>query len=275
MNLFHRINRRLARHGGELLFGKTQRNTLQQVIDAHHERYAVFLAACEFIRFEAVPGDIFEFGVFTGLSLAMLATAEQSNRVAELPRRVVGFDSFQGLPADSDQHPSWEQGSCAVNHGWHPLIPVGAKVTPQVTLDLFQACQLSLPELIVGSYDQSLPPVIGSRFQQAALVHIDCDLYDPTRCVLRHIERCLQDGTVLLFDDWFHYKAHPHKGEARALGEFLEAFPHWQAIPYRAYGTFCNSFILHRRDRHMDKVRPAAASESSRNGAQSWISANQ
>jgi O-methyltransferase len=248
MSLFHRINRKLSRVGGQLLFGKKQRNTLQQVIDANQERFAVFSAACEFIRFEAVEGDIFEFGVYTGMSLAMLQTAHQGNAVPELPRRIVGFDSFQGLAEDVDRHPNWQAGDCALNHSWHPLTPVGAPVTPQVTRDLFAACKLPAPELIVGVYDDTLPDVVGKRFTQVALVHIDCDLYEAARTVLFTIESCLQDGTVLLFDDWFHYKADPNKGEARAFREFLEAFPHWQAVPYRAYATFCNSFILHRRE---------------------------
>jgi hypothetical protein len=247
MNPIHRINRKLARLGGDLFFGRSQRNALQQVIDANVERFAAFSAACEFIRFEAVEGDIFEFGVYTGLSLAMLTAAQQGNILPGLPRRIVGFDSFQGLGEDADRHPSWREGDCAVNHSWHPLCPLGAPVTPQVTLDLFAACKLPSPELVVGVYEETLPDVIGTRFTQAALVHIDCDLYEAARAVLWGIEGCLQDGTVVLFDDWFHYKADPNKGEARALGEFLEAFPHWQAVPYRAYATFCNSFILHRR----------------------------
>jgi hypothetical protein len=247
VNLFHRVNRRLCRAGGRLLFGDTERNTLQQVIDANQERFAVFGAACEFIRFEAVEGDIFEFGVYTGLSLALLTAAQQNNTVPELPRRIVGFDSFQGLGDDLDRHPNWREGDCAVIHSWHPLCPIGAAVTPQVTRDLLAACKLPPPELVVGVYDETLPDVIGRRFTQAAIVHIDCDLYEAARSVLWAIEGCLQDGTVVLFDDWFHYRADPNKGEARAFGEFLQAFPQWQAVPYRTYATFCNSFILHRR----------------------------
>ena len=52
---------------------------------------------------------------------------------------------------------------------------------------------------------------------------------------------------MLLFDDWFHYRGHPGKGEARAFSEFLAAHPEWGAAQYQPYATFCNSFILHRR----------------------------
>ena len=57
----------------------------------------------------------------------------------------------------------------------------------------------------------------------------------------------LSDGTMVCFDDWFMYKGNPNQGEQRAFREFLEAHPHWQAIPYQPYSVFCNSFILSRR----------------------------
>jgi len=65
--------------------------------------------------------------------------------------------------------------------------------------------------------------------------------------VLFGIEPALQDGAMVLFDDWFHYKGDPNKGEARALREFLSAHPRWEAVQYRSYGVFCNAFILRRR----------------------------
>ena len=65
--------------------------------------------------------------------------------------------------------------------------------------------------------------------------------------MLDALEPVLQDGSILLFDDWFHYRGHPGKGEARAFSEFLSAHPAWGAVQYQAYSTFCNSFILHRR----------------------------
>ncbi len=57
----------------------------------------------------------------------------------------------------------------------------------------------------------------------------------------------LQEGTVLLFDEWFSYKGNPSKGEARAFFEFLEAHPEWGAQHYQAYGPYSNSFILYRK----------------------------
>jgi len=215
---------------------------------AHHHRlrFDAFTAAVEYANFEGVPGDVLEFGVFTGASLALVAKACSFDPKG-MVRRIAGFDSFAGLPGSAEVHARWQPGDCATNHSWHPLLPHGAPVTPQVTLDLFAACGLPAPELEVGPFEQTLPRTVPAKYAQVALVHVDCDLYESTREVLTALAPVLSDGAVLLFDDWFHYKGNPGKGEARAFAEFLAAHPEWGAAQYRAYATFCNSFILYRR----------------------------
>lgn len=227
--------------------GKKTRSVMDELIVRNAERFTVFGAASEFVRFEKVEGDVVELGVFTGISLALLAKAHAFNAVPELPRAVVGFDSFRGLPPDSDGHARWSEGDCATNQAWHPLLPEGAPVTPEATLDLFRACRLPAPRLEVGDFGETVRAAVGRAIAKVAILHVDCDLYEPARTALFALEPALQDGAVVLFDDWFHYRADPNKGEARAFREFLEAFPRWEAIPYRTYATFCNSFILHRR----------------------------
>jgi hypothetical protein len=209
-------------------------------------RWETFVDVMEYINYEAVPGDIVEFGVFTGISLALLAKS-YSFDAKGMHRRVAGFDSFEGLPGSAEPHARWKPGDCSCSHGWHPLLSQGDPATPAVTFDLFAACGLPAPILHVGRFDETLPRAIPAEHPQIALAHFDCDLYESTHVALEASAAALQDGTVLLFDDWFHYKGHPAKGEARAFGEFLEAHPEWGAVHYRSYATFCNAFILHRR----------------------------
>jgi hypothetical protein len=78
-------------------------------------------------------------------------------------------------------------------------------------------------------------------------VHIDCDLYESTKVVLEGVAPILQEGTLLLFDEWFSYKGNPARGEARAFFEFLESHREWGSQAYHAYGPWSNSFILYRR----------------------------
>jgi hypothetical protein len=209
--------------------GYETRDVISQIA-ARDERWTTYCRAVEYINYEAVAGDIVEFGVFTGMTLALLAKAQTFDPKGNT-RRVAGFDSFEGLPPSHETHARWQRGDCSSNHSWHPLLPVGAAVTPGVTRDLFAVCGLDEPLLHI----------------QVALAHFDCDLYESTRDALAAMAPVLQDGAILLFDDWFHYRGHPGKGEARAFTEFLGAHPEWGAVQYQPYATFCNSFILHRR----------------------------
>jgi hypothetical protein len=208
-------------------------------------RWATFCRAIEYVDYEAIPGDIVEFGVFTGISLALLAKAHAFDPKG-IERRVAGFDSFQGLPGSHESHARWQPGDCSSNHSWHPLLQVGDPVTPEVTRRLFDVCGLEAPLLHVGVFDETLPAAFPAVHRQVALAHFDCDLYESTRDALAAIAPVLQDGAMLLFDDWFHYRGHPGKGESRAFTEFLAGHPEWGAVQYQPYATFCNSFILHR-----------------------------
>jgi len=231
--------------------------TPQQATDwlKYDARCAFFTNAIQFINWEKVEGDIVEFGVSVGKSLGLLAQLQRENlalwQYAEptcTRRRLVGFDSFQGLPPDDVEHPRWTAGSFATNylHG-HPSLAYGAPITPESIGRLFLACELPPPEIEAGWFSATLARTIPSKYQKIALLHIDSDLYPSAREVLFAVEPILSDGTMVCFDDWFMYKGNPNQGEQRAFREFLEAHPHWQAIPYQPYSVFCNSFILSRR----------------------------
>jgi hypothetical protein len=237
-DLLGRLRRRVS--------GAPRRSVMDQLVHQHRPRWDTFVSAAEYLNFEGVRGDVVEFGVFAGSSLALLARACSFDPKG-MERRIAGFDSFAGLPPSSEEHARWQPGDCATNHSWHPLLPIGAPVTPQSTLDLFRACGLPRPEIEDGPFAETVPRTVPAKYPRIALAHIDCDLYESTRTVLAGIAPALQDGAVLLFDDWFHYKGNPGKGEARAFAEFLAAHPQWGAVQYRAYATFCNSFILYLR----------------------------
>lgn len=208
-------------------------------------RSTTFMSAIDYINYERIAGDVVEFGVFTGLSLAQFAQGHQFDPKG-MARRFIGFDSFDGLPPSEEAHARWRPADCAVNHGWHPQLPIGGRVTPQVTRDLFEACELPEPVLHVGAFADTLARAVPSDIPAIALVHLDCDLYESTRDALEGSAPALQDGTMLMFDDWFHYRGNPRKGQARAFGEFLSRHPEWTASPYRSYSTFCQAFVISR-----------------------------
>src|SRR5207302_4578009 len=87
-------------------------------------RASTFLAAVDYINYEEVPGDIVEFGVFTGLSLAILAQGHQFDPKG-MARRIVGFDSFDGLPPAGEAHARSREGACRTSFAWHPFVDAG------------------------------------------------------------------------------------------------------------------------------------------------------
>jgi hypothetical protein len=209
-------------------------------------RADTFFRAIEMVNYEKVPGDFVECGVFGGLSLAVLAKGATFDPKG-MTRRIVGIDTFEGLPPSDEAHVRWVAGDCAHIATWHPLAAPGAAVTADLTRRLFDRCGLGQPTLHEGRFDQILPSLVPAVHPEIALLHVDCDLYESTRDMLAGVAPALQDGTVVLFDDWFHYKGHPNRGEARAFREFLEARPEWAAVSWTAYSTFCQAFILSRR----------------------------
>jgi cytochrome P450 len=218
-------------------------------------RTTFFTYAIQYLNWENVEGDILEFGVANGKSLALLSRLHQENlRNWQYPdalvheRRCAGFDSLEGLPDGGRPHPRWNAGSFASNylHG-HPAMAYDEPVTVEGLRRLFKLCGLPSPELEVGWFDATITATIPSKYEKAALVHIDSDLYESARCVLEGVAPILANGALVLFDDWFMYRGDPNEGEARALREFLAAHPEWEAIHYQAYSVFCNAFILRKR----------------------------
>jgi hypothetical protein len=87
---------------------------------------------------------------------------------------------------------------------------------------------------VKGFYERSLTPALRDRLlpQKAAVIYIDCDLYASAAVVLDFIVPFLQEGTVIVFDDWNCYYANPDRGERRAWREFLEAHPDLRFEPF-------------------------------------------
>ena len=71
-----------------------------------------------------------------------------------------------------------------------------------------------------GLFSETLPAFIAKTTEPVALLHIDCDLYSSTACVLELLEQKICPGTVIVFDEYFNYpgwQQHEHK----AWSEFV------------------------------------------------------
>lgn len=162
-------------------------------VEAHLAMCVALSSTTEILDFAVgqIPqqGFVCEFGVFQGRSINHLAARIK-------PRTIHGFDSFEGLPED------WRSGT-GKGAFRTSVPPVAANVV-----------------LHKGWFDATLPGFAQSvAGQEAALLHVDCDLYSSTKTVFDVLGSTITTGSVLVFDEYFNYpgwKEHEHK----ALQEF-------------------------------------------------------
>jgi len=194
--------------------------------------------AMMFTKNSSLQGDYFEFGVFQGDTFAAAVDAAGRQQLPEM--RFHAFDSFNGLPApkgvDAEGFVHFAEGQyTASRHVFEETLRKRRVPTERVTVT-------------PGWFSDSLSEATRQRLhlERAAVVWVDCDLYESTVPVLSFIGPLLQDGTVIVFDDWFCYHGRPDRGEQRAVHEWLEAAPDFRLVDYRNVGWHGKAFIFHR-----------------------------
>lgn len=218
----------------------------KQLIESDIIRYGAFQKAIRFVNYELIEGDVFEFGVYTGRSLALLQIAheeylKESIHKINFSRDFIGFDSFKGM--FKTNHPRWEDGSFSTNHSWHPTMKIGEKVTKGKVMNFFKTLNMKPPTIIEGYFEKSVKEFLKKYSRKAAIIHIDCDTYENTKLILENIKSILQEGTIIMFDDWFSYKGNPKMGGAKAFNDFKNDCKGFSFIDYFNYGSFCKAFI--------------------------------
>lgn len=193
--------------------------------------------AFSFARWGRLTGDYLEFGVYDGWSLTAAYHLAKKHGLSDM--RFLGFDSFDGLPAmnDVDSYPfqQFTEGQLRCD-----------QATVQRNLRR-SGVDLSQVRLVKGWYRDTLTAESREQLElkQAAVVWIDCDLYESTTQALDFVAPALQDGTILVMDDWFLFRAHPERGERRAFTEWLERHPGIQVTPFAKSGWHETSFVVH------------------------------
>ena len=74
---------------------------------------------------------------------------------------------------------------------------------------------------------------------------IDCDLKESTELALEFIKPSLQEGTILIFDDFLDYKGSMEKGECGAFEEFKKLYPYILFRRAFDYGYRGRAFIVY------------------------------
>lgn len=149
------------------------------------------------------------------------------------------FDSFEGLPeikgVDVGNFKHFEQGQFTCSE---------AQFKDNIKR---RGVDLGLVTIIPGWYNQVLTTKTKETLliKKAAIVWIDCDIYESTIPVLDFLIDYVQDGTIIIFDDWFCFRGNPNRGEQRAFREWLGRNPQFTAAEFYRFDWGGNSFIIH------------------------------
>ena len=195
-------------------------------------REEFFNKAMRFIGFNHIQGDYLEFGCCGGDTFAFAYKYKCMNN---LEMKLYAFDSFQGLPPpkDIDLHSQWEKGAFKMNQ--------------QDFINKLKDDGITKSEyaLVPGFYDESLKVNQTGKLgiKQAAIVYVDCDLYESTVPVLNYILPILQTGTIIAFDDYYCFNGDPERGGQLALREFLQRNPKLKMTDYLTIGWSGKAFI--------------------------------
>ncbi len=201
-----------------------------------------FRRCIEYITGTGIQGHILEFGTLRGYTARLMATLMQQFRY---PGALYLYDSFEGLPeitSPVDQasyevriNKVWFQGSMALEEEMPDRIfRVLSKIVPPEQIHITK-----------GFFEETLATALPAG--KAALIHVDCDMYTSTVTVLEQLlkQDLLQDGCVLLFDDYNCNRANPAMGERRAFAEVFGAQERFSYSPFLPYGWHGQAFFVH------------------------------
>ncbi len=238
------------------------------------DKSSIAYCAGRLIAAEKIQGDYLEFGVFRGDSfISAYRAIELAFDDASTPgvwnlekdceerrqlwsqMRFFAFDSFEGLPSLT-----------GADRQTRDFVAGKYRASPEEFTTNLRKGGLPLERVTVvpGWFDEVLNERTIDHFElnNAAIVHIDCDLYESAIAVLEFLTPLLSEGAVVIFDDWYCFKANPDLGEQRACREWCAANPELHLTEYHKEGPWKNSFIVNRRSSSGDET---AGTRSKRN----------
>ncbi|WP_338660811.1 TylF/MycF/NovP-related O-methyltransferase [Paraclostridium sordellii] len=154
-----------------------------------------------------IPGEILEFGVYKGASIIRFATYREllENTYS---RKIIGFDIFGEFPkTDNDDDNKFiqrfeEQG--------------GNGISKEALEDFIKNKNINNIELIKGNVFDTLDEFLEKNKQiKISLLHLDLDVYKPTKFILEKLYERMVPGGIIVFDDYGTVK-----GATDAIDEF-------------------------------------------------------
>jgi len=146
-------------------------------------------------------GVIMEFGVRWGQTLSIMSALRGIFEPYNRHRKIVGFDSFQGLVGISEK----DGGRCSCIDGSFSVTPnYEAYLDKLLSLqdNLNPIAHLKKYELVRGNAIKTVPTYFENHPETiVSLAVFDFDIYEPTRIALEAVKPHLCKGSILVFDE--------------------------------------------------------------------------
>ena len=179
------------------------------------DRFTKLLARYELFKLIVdKPGDIVEAGVLKGSGLLFWAKLIQIYNPLSR-RKVVGFDTFEGYPADSTR----DRDNQTARQFTQTQIASSDLVSTQTIYEIAKAQGLAHRiELVQGDARETVEKYVQANLGfRVALLNLDFVLYDPTEAALRHLFPRVIKGGVIALDEY----AVGDKSESEAVDHVL------------------------------------------------------
>jgi O-methyltransferase len=178
-------------------------------------------------------GDYLEFGVSRGTSMSCVYRALADKGLGHV--RLIGFDSFEGLPPES------------ADEGWEP----GAYKSSQEATTAYlvgKGVDLQRITLVKGWFKDTCTAGTKSllRLKKASVIMVDCDIYSASRDVLRYVEPLILDHAIVICDDYGSQPRNEYRGQNDAFEEFLQEHPDLSVQPLPSYRPPSRIFLVSR-----------------------------
>lgn len=179
------------------------------------EKYAALKKVHYLSGIEEIEGDYLEFGVFTGSSFChsircVKKTLKLNPKLKDT--RFFGFDSFEGFGelAQDDEHPFY------VNENFETSYEAVNKRVKKVAKGMTY-------KLYKGFFNETLKEGHEAMgIHKTRILFIDSDTYASSIDALRFCIPTMQEGSIIILDDYFSYRGSEKHGVARAFNEFME-----------------------------------------------------
>lgn len=190
---------------------------------ADPSRFSKFITHLEFFKQTSnIRGEIVEFGIFKGNSffrwIKFRDLLEQTNS-----RKVIGFDIFGNFPeAGFDQDKAKRDAFVSETNG-------GKSITLEEINELLDKQGLNKNvDIVKGDILQTLDIYLQKNpHLKISLLHIDVDLYEPTKHILEKLFDRVTKGGIIIFDDYGAFA-----GTNKAVDDFFENKAEIKKLPF-------------------------------------------